>query len=403
MSNKLKELLEKRASLITQGRELLDRAANEKRALTAEEQSNYDKYFNEAQGLHEAVKRFEQQDTLEKSLDKAVVAATEEKGKSGEKADEYRSALQKYFIRGQGMISESEHRALSQGSAPDGGYLVPREQFIGTLLKFVDDIVFIRGLATVFRLEKAASLGYPSLDTDMSDNDWTSEVGQVQEDTAMKVGKRELTPHMLSKRAKISMKLLQNAVVAPDTLVLERLGYKVGVTQEKAFILGNGVAQPLGFMVASNLGVPTSRDISAGNTTTSPTMDGLLAAKFALKQQYWARAQWVMHRDCGLRISQLKDAENRYLWQPSTQVGSPDRLHGLAVNYSEFMGNTFTTGQYVAALADFSFYHIAETVQYAVQRLNELYAETNQIGFIGRGEVDGMPALAEAFVRVKLA
>jgi HK97 family phage major capsid protein len=38
-----------------------------------------------------------------------------------------------------------------------------------------------------------------------------------------------------------------------------------------------------------------------------------------------------------------------------------------------------------------------------VQRLNELYAETNQVGFIGRLETDGAPVLEEAFVRVKLA
>ena len=38
-----------------------------------------------------------------------------------------------------------------------------------------------------------------------------------------------------------------------------------------------------------------------------------------------------------------------------------------------------------------------------IQRLVELYAATNQVGFIGRMELDGMPVLEEAFVRVKLA
>ena len=38
-----------------------------------------------------------------------------------------------------------------------------------------------------------------------------------------------------------------------------------------------------------------------------------------------------------------------------------------------------------------------------LQRLAELYAETNQIGFIGRQEVDGMPVLEEAFARLKTA
>jgi hypothetical protein len=38
-----------------------------------------------------------------------------------------------------------------------------------------------------------------------------------------------------------------------------------------------------------------------------------------------------------------------------------------------------------------------------VQRLEELYAATSQVGFIGRLESDGMPVLEEAFSRVKLA
>ena len=37
------------------------------------------------------------------------------------------------------------------------------------------------------------------------------------------------------------------------------------------------------------------------------------------------------------------------------------------------------------------------------KRQVELYAESNQIGLIARMETDGMPVLAEAFVRVKLA
>jgi HK97 family phage major capsid protein len=46
---------------------------------------------------------------------------------------------------------------------------------------------------------------------------------------------------------------------------------------------------------------------------------------------------------------------------------------------------------------------IADALSMQIQRLNELYAETNQVGFIGRLGTDGAPVLEEAFVRVKLA
>ncbi len=415
MANQLKEILEKRNRLVEEARSILNNAEKEKRGLTDEENTRHGKLIDEATALSDTSKRYQDQEKIEAELQS--VLASNEKSASGEtraassfnpetsgtESKEYRKSLQSYFVRGGHSLGGAEHRALSQGSAPDGGFLVPREQFINILLKFVDDNVFIRQLATVYKLEKAQSLGYPSLDTDMSDADWTSEVGSVTEDTAMKVGKRELAPTMLAKLAKISMKLLQNAAVPADALVLQRLAYKFAVTEEKAFLTGTGAGQPLGLFTASSLGVPTSRDVSTDNTTSAFTLDGLKNAKYSVKGQYHPRGSWLFHRDAVKMLSKLKGTSNEYIWEPSVKVGDPDQLLGNRIYMSEFAPNTFTTGLYVGLFGDFSFYHIAEGMSFGVQRLDELYAANNQVGFIGRQEIDGMPALSEAFARVKLA
>ncbi len=83
-------------------------------------------------------------------------------------------------------------------------------------------------------------------------------------------------------------------------------------------------------------------------------------------------------------------------------LGTPDTILGLPVDESEYAPNTFTTTLYVGALCNWSNYWIAELQGVEMQRLNELYAGTSQIGFIGRMYVDGAPVLAESFVRVKL-
>jgi HK97 family phage major capsid protein len=70
---------------------------------------------------------------------------------------------------------------------------------------------------------------------------------------------------------------------------------------------------------------------------------------------------------------------------------------------SEYVPNTFAAGDYVGMFADFSHYWIADSLALQFQRLNELYALTNQVGFIGRMESDGMPVLSEAFSRIVLA
>ena len=116
-----------------------------------------------------------------------------------------------------------------------------------------------------------------------------------------------------------------------------------------------------------------------------------------------ARARWMGHRDFFKQVAKLKDGDGQYLWRESVRVGEPDRLLGLPTGMSEYAPNTFTTGQYVAALGDFSQYWIADSMGMEMQRLTELYAETNQVGLIGRLDTDGQPVLGEAFVRVKLA
>jgi HK97 family phage major capsid protein len=261
----------------------------------------------------------------------------------------------------------------------------------------------VRQFATKYQVPKAESLGVPSLDTDVSDLTWTKEIATGNEDSSLAFGKRELHPHPLAEMIKISDKLLRASFFNVEGLVIDRLRYKNAVVQENAFLNGDGSGQPLGVMTASDLGIPTSRDVSTDNEKTAVTFDGLKEAKYTLKSQYWPRARWAFHRDAVKQIDKLKDGEGRYVWQPSVVVGQPDRLLNLPMDISEYMPNTFTTGQYVGLLCDWSYYWIVDALDMVVKRLAELYALTNQIGLIVRSETDGMPVLSEAFVRVKLA
>ena len=86
-------------------------------------------------------------------------------------------------------------------------------------------MVYIRGWATVQMVAGASSLGAPSLDADPDDADWTTELGTGREDDAMKFGKRELHPHPLAKRIKISNDLIRRSVLPSESIVRDRLAY----------------------------------------------------------------------------------------------------------------------------------------------------------------------------------
>lgn len=412
------ELQEKRNNQIALARELVDRADKEGRALTSEEEERYKKFWEDPkEGIHALKADIERRQELEaeelrmqeSELDPLNQGETESRGDAHDRetADEkrYADAFRKYLMRGKDGLQKAEYRALQADADEAGGFTVAPQQFVSQLIKFVDDQVHVRQRATKFRVDRAANLGAPSLDADPADADWTSELGTGNEDSTMDFGKRELNPHPLAKRLKVSKKLIRVSSLNIEVLVRERLGYKFAVTQEKAFLTGTGSQQPLGVFTASNDGISTSRDVSTGNTTTSMKFDGLKTAKYSLKQQYRNKPStaWMFHRDGVAQVAKLKDGEGRYIWAESVRVGEPDRLMNIPVLESEYAPNTFTTGLYVGLLGDWSQYWIADAMDFQLQVLMELYAETNQVGYIGRLESDGMPVLEEAFARVTLA
>ncbi len=404
MSKRLNELRSQRNNLVTQAREILAAAEKEGRGLNGEEQQKYDKLFSDQDELRKTVEAEERQVELERSL--AGQKLDEERGKGGDDkragprgSEEYRDAFGQLLRGGVQSLNQDQVRALSAGAGSEGGFFVMPEQTVGTLIKAIDDEVIIRKWATKFPVPFAASLGAVSLDADPADSDWTSEIQTGNEDSSMAFGKRELAPNPLAKRIKVSNKLLRQ-VPSVEALVMSRLAYKFGVSEEKAYMTGNGAKKPLGLFTASNDGIPTGRDVVTGSATDY-TMDGLISAKYSLKSGYQRSAKWLFHRDGVAKIAKLKDTTNQYLWQPSKKEGEPDMLLGLPVYQSEYVPNTFTTGQYVGILGDFSYYWIADAMDMQIQRLVELYAETNQTGFIGRKEGDGMPVLGEAFARIK--
>lgn len=407
----LKEMREKRSKLIRDARALLEKAGAEKRGMTDEEQVSYDRMFAEADELRGRIETEERQREAERDLEENLGEEEERAGGRGEDRGERRGQNDHLMATFRGWLvggavtgdGAEEFRSLSAGVNAEGGYLVVPEAFVNSLIKAMDDDVIIRQLATVIPMPNAASIGMPTLDADPSDADWTEELATGGEDSAMRLGKRSMVPHPMAKRIKLSRQLLRISALPAETIVKMRLAYKFGITQEKAYMIGDGNKKPLGLFMASNDGIPTNRDVVAENTTTAPTGDGLISTKYHLKAGYWNNANWIFHRDVMKENVKLKDADGQYMFRESLRAGEPDTLLGRPVRTSEFAPNTMTTGQYVGMLGDFSHYWILDALQMQLQRLEELYAETNQIGFIGRYEGDGAPVLAEAFARVQLA
>ena len=403
------ELRQKRAGLVASMRELLDKAEAENRGLNTEEDAQYRQMDADADEIQD---RYERQEALE-AQERALSESTSEvldpaddtstDNSPSEVRTRQEQNIYKRYLQGgtHALTTEEQERALQVDSDTGGGYLVG-EATSSSIIKSIDNMVALRQLATIETLPPASSLGIPSLDNDPADSDWTTEILTGSEDSTMSFGKRELIPKPLAKLLKVSRTLLRKSPNIAG-LVNERLAYKFAVSEEQAFMTGSLPGEPLGIFTASADGISTGQDVSTDNTSSAITFDGLKNAKYTIKGGYLPNARWIFHRDAIKMIDKLTDDNSQYIWQTSTQAGRPDTLLGVPVISSEYAPNTFTTGLYVGMIGDFSNYMIADSLSITIQRLDELYAATNQVGFIGRLETDGMPVLEEAFARVTLA
>jgi len=435
----LKELLDARAKHVHDARQILDRAETEKRNLSTEERASYDKLDAEIDALTGRIDGLRDQDHVRQrrahydrlmsdtgfrqTAPSRPFDAGSNPGRGepltvdfrGRKitlqpgtpafdraSPEYRQALAHYILTGE---PRRESLGLQVSSDPKGGYLAST-QMAARLIQFLDDQVFIRQLATVLPpIPDSVSLGVPTLETDPGDADWTAEVpaSDIAEDDAMTLGKREFTPHLATKLVKLSMKMLRSGIFDVEDLAVRRVGYKFGVTEEKAFLTGDGNQKALGAFTASADGIPTTRDVVAASQTAIAA-DELIDVKYSLKEAYQARSTWVAHRDFVKRVRKLKDTQNQYLWQPGLSSDRPDTILDRPYRMSEFAPNTFTANNYVAILGDWtSGYWIIDSLQLELQRLSELFSLKNQVGLLVRKETDGAPVLGEAFARYKLA
>ena len=392
---KINELKRTRAQLINEARALSGKDGE----FSAEDQEQFDRLLAQADSLDTDIQRMQRLEGLESTLRDTAEDESRDNGSQNNQEDRSAQAVDQYLRHG---LSGVEYRdALQTQSNTGGGYWLT-QQMSDTIIQSVTDMVFLESLATVETLTNGTSLGIPTLNTDLNDADWTSEIQTVSEDSSMVLGKREMVLNPLSKLVKESKTLVRVKPSIGD-FVSARLAYKFASAKEAAYMTGNGVRKPLGVFVASDNGIGTSRDVSTGNSTTAIVADNLIENKYNLKAPYLRNARWIFHRDAMKQIAKLKDSDNQYLWLPSLRDNSPDMLLGMPVMTSEFAPNTFSASAYVGILGDFRNYWIINGKSIGVQRLDELFALSNQVGLLGYMESDGAPVLAEAFTRVKLA
>lgn len=261
---------------------------------------------------------------------------------------EHKSAFDAYMRRGddrllRGLDTKShDTKSMSYGSGQDGGYLVPAETEteIGKRLAALSPI---RAISTVRQvssavLKKPFSVSGPAVG-------WAAETAARPQTDSPVLAELQFPTMELYAMPAATASLLDDTVVDLDQWISGEVEAAFAEQEGAAFISGDGVAKPKGFLSYATIAeaswewgkIGYRLTGVSGDFPASSASDVLFDMVYALKAGYRQNAHWVMNRGTQAEIRKLKDADGNYLWQPPAVAGQQAMLHGFPLIEAEDM------------------------------------------------------------------
>ncbi len=265
-----------------------------------------------------------------------------------------------------------EQKAL----AYDGGVLVDPVT-AETVRMSLRSTASIRSIATVVTVEATS---YDVLiDRAELGHRWVNETSNLTDTTGPVVERISIPLHELSALPKASQRLLDDAAFDIDTWLAGRIAEKFARAEAEAFVEGDGVDKPRGFLshpkesemggdsaAWGNLGYIATG--AAGDFNGSNASDSIIELVYALGARYRANATFVMSSKTAGAVRKMKDSDGRFLWTDNLAAGEPARLMGYPVLVTEHMPE-IAPGSFSVAFGDFEAgYTVAERPDLRVLR-----------------------------------
>jgi HK97 family phage major capsid protein len=304
-----------------------------------------------------------------------------------------RKAFEIFLRKGREALSADEVKTLRISDDTAGGYLA-EEDFVAEVDKNIVQYSPIRQAARVGQTASSAVIiprrtGSPT-------TTWVGET-ETRTETESTYGQAEIPIDEMACYIDVSNKLLEDAAVDVGAEVAFDIAEEFGRAEGAAFVSGNGVKKPLGFMSDTNL------SYTPGTDANLIKADGLIDLFYAIKPFYRQRGVFMMNGSTLAAIRKLKDGQGQYLWQPGLAAGQPETILGRpaveAVDMPDIAGNA-----YPVAFGDFSTgFRIYDRISLSLIRDPYTQATSGLTRFHARRRVGARVVRAEAIRKLKIA
>lgn len=321
--------------------------------------------------------------------------------------DPARAAFVDRYLR-RGLETGVELKSFTGATGAEGGYAVPREidAVIDATLKSISPI---RAIANVVQ---TGSAGYRKLvTTGGTPSGWAGETA-ARPLTATPTF-QEIAPPMgeLYANPAASQAMLDDAAFDVEGWLASEIATEFARAEGAAFILGDGVNKPKGFLTLPTAGTAdatrafgTVQYIASGGAGAfagSNPGDKLIDLVQALRAPYRQGAVFVMNAGTLAAVRKFKTSDGAFLWQPALSEAQPQTLLGYPVVEAEDMPAMAADSLSIAFGNFKAGYVIADRGETAI--LRDPYTNKPFVHFYATKRIGGAVTNSEAIKVMKFA
>ena len=313
-------------------------------------------------------------------------------GEGSVQEDEYKSAFDKWARKGDRYEAELESKALVTNDAT-GGFLVPKTVEVG-IRADLRTLSPIRAEANVIQTSNDR---YTVLTNKRGlTTGWVGETDPRPETATPTLVETTLPGGEIYANPAASQRALDDSQFNLEAWLINEIVNEMAIAENKAFVNGDGVNKPKGFLTETGL-----TTIKTGAAAALPAgADYMFSMIYAMDSAYRAGAKFYSSGAVSASLRTVKDSTGNYLWQPSLVLGQPASIAGYAHVELEDMDGV-AAGKTPLAFANMKQgYTIADRI--GVRTLRDPYTHKPFVHFYATKRVSGMVTDAKAFVVLKV-
>ncbi|HEY0011563.1 MAG TPA: phage major capsid protein [Allosphingosinicella sp.] len=373
------EIRQKAQRLAHEARDLLntitDDGSNE-----AEVTSQFDTMIAEHDRLEARAKRMEEAEERAKAFEAAdtlIPGDTRSVEGNREKASD---AFVDYL---RGNIDDRELRAQAVGTNAAGGFTVPTTLSNNLILALKGYGPMNEGGGASWLITAEGNLiNIPTLD-DTSNKGALLAENTDAADADLTFGQKSLPVYKYTSGTfKVSNELLMDSGVDVARIVTDAMAERLGRAINEHCTVGTGSAQPQGIVTGASAGITAA-------SATAIAADELIDLIHSVDMAYRPRGTFMFNDGTLKVLRKLKNSDGDYIWRPGMDASAPGTLFGYAYAVNNDMATIAASAKSVL-FGDMAKYQGRRAGGFALRRLDERFATSDQVGFVGFARIGGV-------------